>query len=260
MSQPARYNQSKIAVLDRSISPHEKALYVRAMFDDIAGRYDFLNTLLSAGIHHHWRGFATRCAALGEGDAALDVCTGTGDWAVLLRRAVGASGRVVGLDFSHRMMCEGEAKFVDAGVARIEGDATRLPFASGRFQAVTVAFGIRNVADIPAAFSEMARVLAPGGRVVVLEFARPHDGIFRGLYDGYSRHVMPRVGGAVSGRPDAYAYLPASVEQFHSRGALAELMEAAGLVDVRYVDITCGLVCVHVGVKPAGRAVEGERP
>lgn len=250
MSVSTSFNQSGIPVLDRPVTALEKARYVREMFDDIAGRYDLLNSILSAGIHHQWRSFATRCAVLAPGDAALDVCSGTGDWAVLLRKAVGPNGRVVATDFSLPMMQNGEAKFQAAKVPAVQGDAMRLPFASGQFNAVTVAFGIRNVADIPMAFSEMMRVLKPGGRVVCLEFSEPHAGPFLSFYKLYSKHVMPRLGGAISGRSDAYTYLPASVERFQSRAGLAGLMEESGLTDVRYVDLTFGLCCVHVGVKP----------
>ena len=202
-------NQSTLAasgidVLDRPVTVDEKSRYVRDMFDDIAARYDLLNSLLSAGIHHQRRSFATRCAVLSPGDAALDVCTGTGDWAVLLRKAVGAEGTVVGADFSYSMLKHGDAKFDGVDAPRVQGDAMKLPFASSTFNAVTVAFGIRNVADIKAGFTEMARVLKPGGRVVCLEFAEPHEGPFRAFYNLYSKYVMPRVGGAISGRPDAY--------------------------------------------------------
>jgi demethylmenaquinone methyltransferase/2-methoxy-6-polyprenyl-1,4-benzoquinol methylase len=249
MSVTTSVNPSGIAILDLPATAQEKSRYVRSMFDDIANRYDLLNSLLSAGIHHRWREFATRCALLGPGDRALDVCSGTGDWAVLLRKAVGPTGSVYGTDFSLPMLRNGDAKFASADAPRVQGDAVHLPFASGTFQAATVAFGIRNVADIAGALAEMARVLAPGGRVVCLEFAEPHDGPFRVFYRNYAKYVMPRVGGAISGRRDAYAYLPESVQRFHSREELSRLMQGAGLMDVRYVDLTFGLVCVHVGVK-----------
>lgn len=238
------------SILSPTVPPEEKAAFVRRMFDDIAPRYDLLNTLLSAGIHDGWRAFATRCAALTPGDRALDVCTGTGDWTELLRKTVGPSGRVVGVDFSLGMLQNGVRQFTNAQAPAVQGDATRLPFADGLFDAATAAFGIRNVAQIDRAFAEMARVLKPGGRLVCLEFAEPRPGAFRAFYDLYARWVMPHLGGAISGRPDAYAYLPESVARFHSRASLAGLMRGAGLVDVRWVDLTFGLVCVHVGVKP----------
>ena len=173
MSTATGQRASGIGVLDGPVAAGEKAAYVREMFDAIAPRYDLLNSLLSAGIHRGWRTFATRCAALEPGDSALDICTGTGDWAAELKRQVGRQGRVVGVDFSLPMLRYGDGRFTLAGVPRAQGDAARLPFAAGTFQAATVAFGIRNVAEIEKAFREMARVLRPGGRVVCLEFAQP---------------------------------------------------------------------------------------
>ena len=245
-----RLQDSGIDVLDRPVAPAEKAAYVQAMFDDIAPRYDLLNSVLSANIHRSWRAFATRCAGVSEGDSVLDVCTGTGDWAALLRRKVGPTGQVVGADFSLPMLHNGQERFAANGVERVQGDATRLPFADNSFDAATAAFGIRNVAQIDRAFAEMQRVVKPGGRIVCLEFSQPHPGPFRVLYEAHARYVMPRLGGAISGRPDAYAYLPASVERFQSRAGLAQTMREAGLVEVRWVDLTFGLVCVHVGIKP----------
>ncbi len=252
MSLTTDQTASGIGVLDAPVTPQEKSAYVREMFDAIAPRYDLLNSLLSAGIHHSWRHFATRCAALMPGDTALDVCTGTGDWAAALKQAVGPRGRIVGVDFSLPMLRHGDRRFGESDVARAQGDAARLPFASETFNAATVAFGIRNVAEIGRAFAEMARVVKPGGRVVCLEFAEPHAGPMRTLYELHSRWVLPNVGGAISGRREAYTYLPASVARFQSRTALAALMRSVGLADVRWVDLTFGIVCVHVGIKPGG--------
>jgi len=241
---------SGIDVLDRPVTAAEKAEYVRQMFDDIAPRYDLLNSLLSAGIHHRWRTFATRCASLGSGDSVLDVCSGTGEWAAHLRQVVGPTGLVAAADFSLPMLQFGAERFERNSIGEVQGDATCLPFADNSFEAVTVAFGIRNVAQIEKAFAEMGRVVRPGGRVVCLEFSQPPRGLFRAAYDLHSRYVMPALGGAISGRRDAYTYLPASVERFASRTQLAGKMRAAGLGDVRWVDLTFGLVCVHVGLKP----------
>ena len=252
MSTETERQASGIGVLDGPVTAAEKAAYVREMFDAIAPRYDLLNSLLSAGIHDGWRRFATRCSGLRRGDAALDVCTGTGDWAAELKKTVGPQGRVVGADFSLPMLQSGRRLFTRTGVARAQGDAARLPFASNTFDAATVAFGIRNVAEIETAFAEMTRVVRPGGRVVCLEFAEPHPGLFRALFAFYSRWVLPAVGGALSGRREAYEYLPASVARFAGRARLAAIMRHAGLADVRWVDLTFGMVCVHVGVKPAG--------
>jgi len=241
---------SGIDVLDRPVTAGEKAGYVRQMFDDIAPRYDLLNSLLSAGIHHGWRRFATRCAYLEMGDSVLDVCTGTGEWAEHLRSVVGPHGFVAAADFSLPMLRYGADRFVKNRVGEVQGDAVMLPFQSSRFDAVTVAFGIRNVAEIEKAFAEMMRVVKPGGRVVCLEFSQPPPGPFRAAYELHSRYIMPVLGGALSGRRDAYTYLPASVERFKSREQLAAQMRDAGLSEVRWVDLTFGLVCVHVGTKP----------
>jgi demethylmenaquinone methyltransferase/2-methoxy-6-polyprenyl-1,4-benzoquinol methylase len=244
---------SGIQVLDEPVTAEEKAAYVRRMFDDIAHRYDLLNSVLSAGIHKSWRGFATRCAGLEFGDSALDVCSGTGEWTPSLRKAVGPSGFVAAADFSLLMLRYGEKRFQQQGADEVQGDASRLPFADESFDAVTIGFGIRNVADRDKAFREMARVLRPGGRIVCLEFSQPPAGLFRTGYDLHARYVMPPLGGAISGRPDAYAYLPASVARFDSREELAARMRGAGFSSVRFVNLTFGLVCVHVGVKPISR-------
>ena len=259
MSSLTSSSHSGIAVLDNPVTASEKSAYVRSLFDRIAPRYDLLNSVLSAGIHHSWRVFATRCAALDAGDSVLDVCTGTGDWAVLARQAVGAGGRVVALDFSMPMMRSGDAKFESAGVNRTQADAARLPFASGTFDAVTIAFGIRNVAEVDQAFREMARVLKPGGRIVCLEFSEPKGGALRSLYGLYSRTALPKIGNLISGSSEAYTYLPESVARFRSRAELAADMRQAGLTDVRHVDLTMGIVCVHVGVKPAADGGFGSR-
>ena len=250
MSVTATPPPSGIDVLDRPVTPDEKAQYVRQMFDDIAPRYDLLNSVLSAGIHHGWRVFATRCASLAAGDSVLDICSGTGEWAAHLREAVGPSGLVAAADFSLPMLRHGAARFAQSGVGEVQGDAAQLPFADNSFEAATIAFGIRNVADRDRGFAEMVRVVKPGGRMVCLEFSQPPPGLFRTAYDLHARYVMPAVGGMVSGRPDAYAYLPASVARFDTRQQLANRMRRAGLADVRWVDLTFGLVCVHVGVKP----------
>lgn len=241
---------SGIAVLDGPVTAEEKANYVRRMFDDIAPRYDLLNSLLSAGIHHGWRAFATRCSCLGSGDSVLDVCSGTGEWTDHLRQAVGVKGFVAAADFSFSMLQYGAERFAQNRVGEVQGDAARLPFADDSFDAATVAFGIRNVAEQDRAFAEMTRVLRPGGRVVCLEFSQPPPGPFRTAYDLHSRFIMPALGGAISGRRDAYAYLPASVARFDTREQLGQRMRDSGLCEVRWVDLTFGLVCVHVGVKP----------
>jgi demethylmenaquinone methyltransferase/2-methoxy-6-polyprenyl-1,4-benzoquinol methylase len=237
-------------------APEDKPQYVRVMFDAIAPRYDLLNSVLSARMHHGWRRIAADQADLRPGGVALDVCTGTGDLAFELARHVGPSGEVIGGDFSAPMLDLGRMKGAKRGrqngeatVRFLLADALALPFAANTFDAVTVAFGIRNVADVAAGLREMARVARPGGRVVVLEFNQPRQPLFAALYRWYSFHVLPRLGGLVSGRRAAYEYLPSSVAAFYSREEITAMMQNAGLTDVRVTDLTFGSVVAHRGVK-----------
>ena len=234
-------------------APEDKHRYVREMFDAIAPRYDLLNSLLSLRLHHRWRAAAVRAAALRPGDRALDVCTGTGDLAFALANAVGPKGIVDATDFSESMLDFARRKQTSrSGGAKVRfsaADTQALPFPDGAYRAATVAFGIRNVADIDLGLREMARVVERGGRVVLLEFNRPRVRWFAALHSLYSRVAMPILGGMISGRRSAYAYLPASVEAFHSREELAMKMEAAGLRSVVWHDMLMGAVVLHVGVK-----------
>lgn len=234
-------------------APEEKHGYVRAMFDAIAPRYDLLNSVLSAQMHHGWRRYAANQANLQPGGSALDICTGTGDFAFELARRVGESGQVVGADFSAPMVAYGEEKRQKRHLSQVRlmlADAQNLPFPDNSFDAVTVGFGIRNVADRARGFAEMVRVARPGGRVVILEFNQPLNPVFAALYNWYSFQVMPFIGGLVSGKRAAYEYLPSSVRAFPSREALSDELRAAGLTDVRHSDLTLGIVVVHCGVKP----------
>lgn len=236
-------------------APGEKHRYVQAMFDAIAPRYDLLNSVLSLRLHHGWRRTAASHAALSPGDVALDVCTGTGDLAFELARRVGQKGQIIGSDFSLPMLRLGERKKQNKNNLRfVLADTQSLPFSSNLFDAVTVGFGIRNVAEIEKGLAEMARVARPGGRVVILEFNQPHSPLFAALYRWYSFTVLPRLGGWVSGRRAAYDYLPSSVAAFHSRDALRKMMERAGLTDIGIVDLSFGTVVVHRGVKQGEKA------
>lgn len=240
---------SGIRVLDQPVTTGEKARYVRAMFDSIAPRYDLLNTLLSFATHSRWRMFAARCAALKEGDTALDVCCGTGDFARELRRRVGPSGRVVGIDFSRPMLEAGKAKLAAEKVTAAQADAVSLPFRDGSFSAAVIGFGLRNVAEPIEALAEMARTVRSGGRVVCMEFSQPKTPLMQRAYTLYSRNVMPALGGLISGRREAYTYLPQSVARWRDRDELSEWMRAVGLVDIRTRDLSGGIVCVHTGTK-----------
>ena len=220
---------------------------VRDMFDRISPSYDRMNLLMSMGRDGRWRRLGVRASRAQPGDAALDVCCGTGDFAVELRRAVGPSGRVVGLDFSPQMLEVARRKC--SAVEWQQGDALALPFADGEFAAACVGFGVRNLSDHRRGFAEMARVVRPGGRVVCLEMSTPPAPI-RPFSQLWTDHGVPVLGRIVAHDPEAYRYLPASVHRFPSAPELAEIMREAGLVDVGYRRLMMGVVALHVGTVP----------
>jgi demethylmenaquinone methyltransferase/2-methoxy-6-polyprenyl-1,4-benzoquinol methylase len=224
------------------------------MFGEIAGRYDLLNRLLSAGIDRRWRRRTVRRVPPAGDGPILDVCTGTGDLALAYWRAGGKRLPVVGADFTRPMLQVGLEKIrrakADEKVHLVEADAQALPFANDSFQIVCVAFGLRNVADTDRGLSEMVRVCRPGGRVAVLEFALPTRWPWRNLYGWYFRRVLPRIGQTLAkNRQSAYNYLPASVGEFPQNEALVERMRRAGLRDVSYDRFTLGVAVLYVGVK-----------
>jgi demethylmenaquinone methyltransferase/2-methoxy-6-polyprenyl-1,4-benzoquinol methylase len=226
---------------------------VRRMFGEIAGRYDFLNHLLSLGADVYWRWRTVRkVPPAGEGPV-LDLCTGTGDLALAYDRAAGGRTPVVGADFCHPMLVIGRDKARASKaelVTFVEADAQMLPFPDDAFQIVSVAFGLRNVTDTDRGLREMLRVCRPGGRIAVLEFSMPRWQPFRAIYGWYFRHVLPRIGQVVSRNGQgAYNYLPDSVGEFPSGEALAERMRAAGAAQVRYYPLTLGVATLYVGVK-----------
>jgi demethylmenaquinone methyltransferase / 2-methoxy-6-polyprenyl-1,4-benzoquinol methylase len=230
---------------------------IREMFGEISPRYDFLNHFLSGGTDYYWRWRTVRRAAP-QGDLPiLDVCTGTGDLAVAYWRRGRGRTRVVGADFTHEMLTLARQKTaaLAAGLRPIEfveADAQRLPFADDRFQIVSVAFGLRNVTETLAGLKEMARVCAPGGRVVVLEFSMPTNAVLGGAYRWYFRHVLPRIGQLVSGdKQSAYKYLPDSVSEFPYGERLASMMESCGLERVTWTPLTFGIATLYVGTKIA---------
>jgi len=225
---------------------------VERMFSAIAPRYDLLNRLLSAGRDRAWRRAAVRAAALPAGGRLLDVCTGTGDVALEAARRDPAA-RITGVDVSVPMLRLGTAKALRAGWGRRIGlavaPAEALPFADATFDAATVAFGLRNVADRRGGLAEMHRVLRPGGRAVILEFTTPPGRLFRAVYLCYFHRVLPAIGGLISGNRSAYDYLPASVAEFPEPAGLSAWMREAGFHDVSYRLLTGGIVAIHVGTR-----------
>jgi demethylmenaquinone methyltransferase/2-methoxy-6-polyprenyl-1,4-benzoquinol methylase len=219
---------------------------VRAMFDRIAGLYDVMNSVMTAGLHHRWRERAADLAALAPGDRALDVATGTGDLALELARRVGPSGEVVGSDFSEGMLEHARRKAPPGGNVRFErANALALPYADGEFAAATVGFGARNFSDLPQGLREMTRVVRPGGRVVVLEITTPTRPPLSTFFRIWFDHVVPLLG-----RDEAYTYLPNSVKRFPGPEPLAAEMHAAGLRDVRWILTAGGIIALHVGTAP----------
>jgi len=227
---------------------------IEGMFDAIAGRYDTLNHLLSAGLDRGWRRRAVRALALTGRERVLDVCTGTGDLAIATARQ---AQQVIGVDFSAEMLRLGLEKVRAASlgvrVALARGDAMRLPFPDASFDAATIAFGIRNVLDPVCAGAELHRVLRPGGRLAILEFGLPALPGLRQAYGWYFRAVLPRVGRLVSRHTDAYSYLPASVQQFPSGAEFVALLGRAGFRDAQARPLAAGAVWLYVARKDAVR-------
>jgi demethylmenaquinone methyltransferase / 2-methoxy-6-polyprenyl-1,4-benzoquinol methylase len=230
------------------------------MFDRIARVYDLMNSVMTAGLHHRWRARAADLAQVGLGDRVLDVATGTGDLAIELSGRVTPGGQVVGTDFSEEMLSLARRK---APGMRFEwGNALELPYADGEFAAATVGFGARNFSDLDQGLREMARVVKPGGRVVILEITTPQKPPLSTFFRLWFDRVVPLIG-KVAGDPDAYDYLPNSVKRFPEPAGLAAALERAGLEQIKWVLTAGGIIATHVGVKPAGPIVtssNGTRP
>jgi demethylmenaquinone methyltransferase/2-methoxy-6-polyprenyl-1,4-benzoquinol methylase len=224
---------------------------IASMFDAIAARYDLLNHLLSAGIDRRWRKRAIEALSLTGRERVLDLCAGTADLAITAIQAQPPAARVVAVDFAAAMLRVANEKItvgrlVDR-IALVRGDATRIPLATGAFDAITIGFGIRNVEDAAAACAEMHRVLAPGGRIAILEFAVPSTPGVRTVYLWYFNHVLPLIGRLISHHTAAYEYLPASVGGFASPAEFVTILRQHGFVDISAVPLTFGIVFLYTG-------------
>ncbi len=216
---------------------------VASMFDGVARRYDLTNTVLSVGQDRFWRRATRQALRIGPGDKVLDLAAGT---AVSTVELAGSGAWCVAADFSVGMLAAGQAR----AVPKVTGDATRLPFADGVFDAVTISFGLRNVVDHEAGLREMARVTRPGGRLVVCEFSTPTNGLFATVYKEYLMQALPRIARTVSSNPEAYVYLAESIRAWPDQAQLARRIEAAGWTDVRWRNLTGGIVALHAATKP----------
>jgi demethylmenaquinone methyltransferase / 2-methoxy-6-polyprenyl-1,4-benzoquinol methylase len=217
------------------------------MFASIASRYDRANTILSGGVHHRWRREAVRWSGAREGESVLDCATGTGDLAIAFKKAV-RSGRVIGTDFVPEMLAIARTKSSD--ITFDVADVTALPFEDASFDISSIAFGIRNVHDRERGIAELARVVKPGGRVMILEFGQPQGSAFGSLYDFYRRTILPRLGGAVTGRRQAYEYLESSAGRFPCGEAFARLMrESASFASIEWKALTFGIAYLYKGTK-----------
>jgi len=231
-----------------------RAEQVNDLFAAIARRYDLLNDLQSFGLHRRWKRRLVQLAGVTPGARALDVCCGTGD---LTWRLAAAGAQVVGLDFSEPMLALAERKRARRPPATavdnprfLRADAQQLPFAEETFDIVTVGYGLRNLADWAMGLREMVRVAKPGGRVLVLEFGKPPNALWRALYFGYLRWVVPLLGRLFAGNAAAYAYILESLRAYPGQHAVAQKMRDLGLAEVRVVNLLGGVMSVHAGVKP----------
>ena len=228
-------------------SEQEAAAWVREMFGRVAPRYDLLNHVLSFNIDKYWRRQTVRRLqpVLDRPDAfVLDLCCGTGDLMLALRKS--ARSRVLGSDFCHPMLTAALRK-AGPGAALFEADALRLPVGDKSLDAITVAFGFRNLANYESGLTELRRALKPGGVAAILEFSTPPNATLNAVYGWYSNNIRPRVGGLLSGASDAYTYLPDSVRKFPNADGLAAKMREAGFRNIRYERMTLGIVALHMG-------------
>jgi demethylmenaquinone methyltransferase/2-methoxy-6-polyprenyl-1,4-benzoquinol methylase len=227
-----------------------KARTVRRVFDAVAERYDVMNDLMSLGLHRAWKATAVAVARPRPGERVLDIATGSGDLALSLSRKVSPGGEVWITDINRRMLERGRDRLLDRGLAlpAVQCDAERLPFPAEHFDCVTVGFGLRNMTRKEAALAEMARVLKPGGRLVVLEFSKVWKPLER-AYDWYSFKVLPWLGDKVAGDADAYRYLAESIRVHPDQAALAEMLRGAGLSDVEVFNLAAGVVAIHRGYR-----------
>ncbi len=248
-----KYGQKRAFFGYNTVAEDEKTEWVLRHFNSVAQWYDFMNTLLSFGIHYLWKRTAVNMMNLKSGDRVIDVCGGTGDLAVLAGRKIGDKGRVIIFDINKAMMDAGRKKtgvsVFGQKIQFVLGNAENISFSDNSFDAAMVGFGIRNVTRMERGFAEMHRVLKPGGTFMCLEFSKPVAPVFRWLYDFYSFRIMPLLGQMIAGSKQAYTHLPESIRTFPLPDKLSEILENTGFCDVSYRRLTNGIAVVHKGIK-----------
>ncbi len=236
----------------KTVSAGDKAGMVRGVFDSVAENYDVMNDLMSAGLHRLWKRFTIDQAAIKPGNVVLDLAGGTGDLAKEFSRKVGKDGHVVLADINAAMLQQGRSRLIDAGIAGnvtiAQVDAQALPFDSGTFDCITMAFGLRNVTDKDAALASMLRVLKPGGKAMILEFSKPDD-VVKPAYDLYSFKVLPTLGKWVANDAESYQYLAESIRMHPDQETLKSMMEDAGFERCRFHNLAAGIVALHIGYR-----------
>ena len=232
----------------------EKVSRVAGVFDSVAAKYDMMNDLMSMGIHRLWKKQTIDMSGVREGHTVLDLAGGTGDLTMKFSQLVGPEGQVILADINDSMIKVGRDKLIDKGVVGnvnyVQANAENLPFPDNTFDCITIAFGLRNVTDKQAALESMARVLKPGGRLLILEFSKTENPLLTKAYDTYSFNILPKIGKLVADDEDSYRYLAESIRMHPDQETLKGMLEQAGLVNCRYNNMTGGIVALHFGIKP----------
>ncbi|MDR7094510.1 bifunctional demethylmenaquinone methyltransferase/2-methoxy-6-polyprenyl-1,4-benzoquinol methylase UbiE [Hydrogenophaga laconesensis] len=234
----------------KTVDEQEKARHVRGVFDSVAPRYDVMNDLMSAGLHRIWKRYTITVANPQPGDQVLDIAGGTGDLSLAFARKVGSTGRVVHTDINEAMLREGRSRLLDLGIVlpTMVCDAEKLPFTSGSFDFVSVAFGLRNMTHKELALAEMHRTLKPGGKLLVLEFSRVAKPLEK-AYDWYSFNILPKLGKLVANDEESYRYLAESIRMHPGQEELRQMMRTVGFGHVDVHNLSAGVVALHVGIK-----------
>lgn len=238
----------------RQVDRGQKAGQVAEVFHSVAGKYDLMNDLMSMGIHRLWKRFTIELSGVRPGHRVLDIAGGTGDLTMKFSDLVGPEGQVVLADINASMLQVGRGRLTDRGyvgnIEYVQADAEHLPFPDNHFNAVSIAFGLRNVTDKDQALRDMTRVLKPGGKLMVLEFSKPRNPLLSKAYDLYSFNALPLMGQMIAGDSNSYQYLAESIRMHPDQDTLRDMMTDAGLVNCKYHNMTGGIVALHVGIKP----------